>query len=137
MMDRRSAGGARGFVVSATGAGDDALASEREPVASLRLPPTHAAGMPLNVVFCLDSINVGGTEMNAVRVAERLDPARFRLSVGGFRANGGLRPRFDAAGIPVYEFPVRRLHCASLIRQRMLFCPFLPPDRIVIWHERV
>src|SRR5258708_7321811 len=134
MMDRRSAGGARGFVVSATGAGDDALASEREPVASLRLPPTHAAGMPLNVVFCLDSINVGGTEMNAVRVAERLDRGRFRLSVVCFRGDGALRSRFDAAGVPVHEFPVRSLYGASMIREGMRFAAYLRRERIDIVH---
>ncbi len=90
--------------------------------------------MPLNVVFCLDSINIGGTEMNAVRVAERMDPARFRLSVVCFRANGALRPRFDAAGIPVYEFPVRSLYGASMIREGMRFAAFLRRERIDVVH---
>jgi hypothetical protein len=33
----------------------------------------------LRLVHVLDNLNVGGTELNAVRTAERLDPERFEV----------------------------------------------------------
>ena len=88
----------------------------------------------IRVVFCLDSLGVGGTEMNAVRVAERLDPAHFDLSVACFRADGRLRPRFDAAGVRVDEFPVRSLYRASMVTQGLRFMRYLRQERVDVVH---
>jgi glycosyltransferase involved in cell wall biosynthesis len=89
---------------------------------------------PIRVVFCLDSLGVGGTEMNAVRVAERLDPALFKLSVACFRGDGLLRHRFDAAGIDVQVFPVRSLYGRGMLDEGLRFARFLRRERVDVVH---
>ncbi|MEO8333653.1 MAG: glycosyltransferase [bacterium] len=88
----------------------------------------------IRVVFSLDSLGVGGTEMNALRVAERLDRAEFDLSVACFRGDGRLRPRFDAAGVRVDEFPLRSLYRASAVKQGLRFLQFLRRERVDVVH---
>lgn len=88
----------------------------------------------IRVVSCLDSLGVGGTEMNALRIAERLDPADFDLSIACFRGDGRLRPRFDAAGVTVHEFPVRSLYGASMLTQGVRFMRFLQRERVDVVH---
>lgn len=64
---------------------------------------------PIRVASFLDSMAAGGgTELNAVRTAERLDPAHVRLSVVALRADGPMRGRYEAAGIPVLAAPPLR-----------------------------
>ena len=46
-------------------------------------------------------MRLGGTELNAVRTAERLDPARFEISVICLKDEGPLSARYREAGIPV------------------------------------
>ena len=92
------------------------------------------ANSPLRIVFSLDSLGVGGTEMNAVRVAERLDPARYNVSVACFSGSGKLRPRLDAAGIRVDEFPVRSLYGRSMVQQGFRFVRFLRREKVDILH---
>jgi glycosyltransferase involved in cell wall biosynthesis len=76
----------------------------------------------------LNSFDIGGTELNAVRTAEALDPARVALSVVAFHPDGPLRQRYDALGIPVDVVGLRNLYgtgaltqawrCARRLRQR-------------------
>ena len=58
----------------------------------------------LNVAFCVDNLNIGGTELNAVRLAERLDRSRFDLRVVCLQPDGPLAGRYRAAGIPLDVF---------------------------------
>ena len=62
--------------------------------------------MPLTIVFCVDSLEAGGTELNAVRTAERLDRRRFRVQVVALGADGPLRTRYEQAGIAVHRHPI-------------------------------
>jgi glycosyltransferase involved in cell wall biosynthesis len=71
----------------------------------------------IRVVHVLDNLNTGGTELNAVRTAERLDPDRFEVRFLCLQAHGPLRARLDAAGIPVGEIPVTSLLSASAVRR--------------------
>lgn len=71
----------------------------------------------IRVVHVLDSLNIGGTELNAVRIAERLDPGRFEVSFLCLQAQGPLRGRLDAAGIPVRAIPVTSLLSVSALRR--------------------
>ena len=64
---------------------------------------------PIRVVYCIDNMQVGGTELNAVRTAERLNRRRFSISVVCIRDNGPLMARYQAAGIPVHSFPMSSL----------------------------
>jgi hypothetical protein len=82
--------------------------------------PSDARGIrPLRVAFFVDSMAAsGGTELNAVRVAEALT-ARGLAAVEVFtlRADGPMRARYEAAGVEVHETPVRSLVSAGAARQ--------------------
>jgi glycosyltransferase involved in cell wall biosynthesis len=79
-------------------------------------------------------MDAGGTELNAVRVAERLDRDRFDVRVVCMRPEGPLAARYAAAGIPVEAFPIRSLYGASAVRQGMRLMRFVRSNRIAILH---
>jgi glycosyltransferase involved in cell wall biosynthesis len=89
---------------------------------------------PIRIAFAIDTMDAGGTELNAVRVAERLDRTRFDLRVVCMRPDGPLAARYAAAGIPVDAFPIRSLSSASAVRQGMRLARFLRSRRIAILH---
>src|SRR5205807_3696870 len=74
---------------SAGSPGDPAVTATPGTPAAPARPPVGRA-RPLRVLFCVDQSHVGGTEMNAVRTAERFDPARVQLEVLCLRAEGPL-----------------------------------------------
>jgi glycosyltransferase involved in cell wall biosynthesis len=88
----------------------------------------------IRVAFAIDTMDAGGTELNAVRVAERLDRARFDLRVVCMRPDGPLAARYAAAGIPVAAFPIRSLYGASAVRQGLRLARFVRSNRIAILH---
>jgi L-malate glycosyltransferase len=100
-------------------------------------PPKPAASSDgrIRVVFCLDNFGVGGTELNAVRLAEQLDTSRFRLSVAALQASGPLRERYAKAGVPVHVFPLRSLYGPSAIREGVRFARFLTRERADVVHS--
>ncbi len=71
----------------------------------------------IHVAFFLDGMSIGGTELNAVRTAERLDRERFQLSVFCHVPDGPLKERYEAAGIPVYPVPIRGMFLPSTLVQ--------------------
>ena len=72
--------------------------------------------------------------MNAVRIAEHLDPAQFDLSVACFRDDGALRSRFAAAGVQIDVFPVRSLYGGSMMTQGIRFMRFLHREYVDVVH---
>jgi glycosyltransferase involved in cell wall biosynthesis len=89
----------------------------------------------LRVVFSLDSLGVGGTEMNAVRTAERLDPDRYDLAfVCLSTPEGPLAARLAAAGVPVHPFPISSLHGWRTMRQGVRLARFLRATRTDVFH---
>ena len=72
--------------------------------------------------------------MNAVRVAERLDRARFRLSVACFSDAMALRERFLDAGIPIDVFPIGKLYGTTMLRSGVDFVRFLRRERVDVVH---
>jgi glycosyltransferase involved in cell wall biosynthesis len=79
-------------------------------------------------------MGIGGTELNAVRVAERLDPSRFELSVACLRDDGPLLARYQDAGIRVDRFPITSLAGASALREGLRFRSFLRRERVDVVH---
>ena len=71
----------------------------------------------IRVVYVLDNLNTGGTELNAVRTAERLDRDRFDVRFLCIQPRGPLRARLDAASIPVDEISITSLLSASAVRR--------------------
>ena len=63
--------------------------------------PAH----PVRKVFHLvDSLNVGGTETQAVELARRLPAAGYRVTLGCLKMEGPLQERLVGSGVDVMEF---------------------------------
>jgi len=97
-----------------------------------RTVPT--AGERIRIAFCIDNMQVGGTELNAVRTAERLDPSRYDLRVVSLQGHGPLLSRYRAAGIPVDCFPLNSLYGPGALRQGIRLRRYLRAHRIQILH---
>src|SRR2546422_7013090 len=87
----------------------------------------HAQGCGLRKVFFLvDSLNVGGTEAQAVELARRLDPARYDVTLGCLRAQGPLLERLQGSSVSIVEFyPRGGLDSAGGIYQLLRLTAFL------------
>ena len=56
------------------------------------------------IFFLLDSLNVGGIEVQAVELATRLNPERYDVTLGCLRARGPLLERLQASSVCIREF---------------------------------
>ena len=88
----------------------------------------------VHVVFSIDTMSVGGTEMNAIRTAERLNRERYRLSVVTLRGEGPLAERYEGMGVPVLRFPIRNLYGTETVRQGVRLARFLRAERVSVVH---
>lgn len=75
---------------------------------------------PLRILFCIDNFGIGGTELNAVRTAEALS-GRVALRVASLQTDGALRERYERAGVPVDDFPLRNLYGPAAMRAGLAF----------------
>ena len=70
-----------------------------------QVSPAPASGSPRRkVFFLLDSLNVGGTETQAVELATRLDPTRYDVTLGCLRARGPLLEKLTGSAVDLREF---------------------------------
>lgn len=90
----------------------------------------------VKVVFVIDNMNLGGTELNAVRTAERLDRDRFDLRVICLGDDGPLTERYAAMGVPVENMPIHSFYGPSMIRSGRRFVRMLRRERIDIVHAQ-
>lgn len=88
----------------------------------------------VHVVFSIDTMNIGGTEMNALRTAERLDRDRFRLTVVTLRGEGPLAERYERIGVPVVRIPIYGLFGVHTLRQAVKLGQFLRRESVSIVH---
>ncbi|RIZ69978.1 MAG: glycosyltransferase [Methylococcales bacterium] len=79
----------------------------------------------VRIAYCIDSFDIGGTELNAVRTAEALDPERFELCVAHLQADGPLRERYEKLGVHMVHFPIPNLYSPQTVRQGVRFARFL------------
>jgi glycosyltransferase involved in cell wall biosynthesis len=86
------------------------------------------------VAFVIDNMGLGGTELNAVRTAERLDRARFDLQVVCIGADGPLSERYRAMGVPVTRIQVRSMYGPTMLSAGLRFVRFLRDEQIQIVH---
>jgi glycosyltransferase involved in cell wall biosynthesis len=96
--------------------------------------PGDVGARRVRVAFCIDNMNVGGTELNAVRTAERLSRSRFDLRVICLQTAGPLLERYRAAGIPVVSFPIPNLYAPATARQGLRLARYVREERIDIFH---
>ena len=60
----------------------------------------------IRVGYCIDSFDIGGTELNAVRTVEALDRRRFQVTVFHLHETGPLRARYEALGLQLLHLPI-------------------------------
>lgn len=89
----------------------------------------------LRVVHCLDGLQPGGTELNAVRTLESLDRERFDLSLVVLDPNGPLRSRVEAAGVPVLAFPIPNMYGWETVQQARRLTLWLRQSRVDVVHS--
>ena len=92
-----------------------------------------------SVAFCVDNLNVGGTELNAVRTAGLLRAAGVPLRVYAMQTDGPLRIRYDALGVEVVPIPLGgSLTGLTALRQGLRFARLLRAsgDLILHCHDR-
>jgi len=87
-----------------------------------------------HVVFSIDTMSVGGTEMNALRTAARLDRSKFKVTVVTLRGEGPLTERYAEVGIPVRRFPIFSLFGPATVRQAVQLARFLEQERVDVVH---
>jgi glycosyltransferase involved in cell wall biosynthesis len=88
----------------------------------------------VKLVFVIDNMRLGGTELNAVRTAERLDRSRFDLRVVTLAGDGPLTERYRAIGVPIVKMPLRSLYGASMVTTGWQFVRYLRTEGVQIVH---
>lgn len=98
--------------------------------------PGSSPRRPIRVVYSIDTMRTGGTELNAVRTAERIDRQRFAISVVCIGdPEGPLRARYEAIGVQVVPFPIASLYAPSTGRQLLRLASYLRAERADIVHS--
>src|SRR4029077_5176336 len=93
-----------------------------------------ALSRAIRLAYCIDSFNIGGTELNAVRTVEALDRRRFQVTVFHLHETGPLRARYEALGLQLLHLPIGRLYSARTARQGGGFLRLLRREGIEIVH---
>jgi glycosyltransferase involved in cell wall biosynthesis len=99
-------------------------------------PDASSAVGPIRIAFCLDSLDIGGTELNAIRVLEALDRTRFTPRLYHFQADGPLLARCRAADIPTERIVLKSLAHPSVVRAGLALRRSLRAQRIDIFHAQ-
>ncbi|HEY1678890.1 MAG TPA: glycosyltransferase [Candidatus Sulfotelmatobacter sp.] len=87
------------------------------------------------IFFLLDSLNLGGTETQAVELATRLSPKRYEVTFGCLKATGPLRDRLDEHAVAIHEFyPAGGVDSVRGIYQVLRLARFLRAGRFQIVH---
>ena len=74
-------------------------------------------GGRVRIVYVLDNLQTGGTELNAVRTAEHLNRERFDIQFLCLQPEGPLRARLDKAGIQVTDIGISGFLSASALKR--------------------
>src|SRR4026207_2129118 len=105
------------------------------------VPPRSASGIeknarrtPIRLAFFVDSMDVGGSELNAIRTLERLDRSRFALS--GFHTGwqGPLLARYQELGVPMHRVRIRGFRRPETLLSGIRLARTLRRERIEILH---
>src|SRR5215469_2827831 len=89
---------------------------------------------PVRVGHCIDSFEIGGTELNAVRTVEALDLRRFQVTIFHLHRTGPLRARYEALGLQLQHLPIGRLYAPRTAAQGVRFLRLLRREGIEIVH---
>jgi len=90
----------------------------------------------IRVGYCIDSFDIGGTELNAVRTVEALDRRRFEVTVFHLHETGPLRARYEALGLQLLHLPVGPLYSPRTALQGVRFLRLLRREgRVIRWRD--
>jgi hypothetical protein len=110
----------------------ETLTADEPSITSTRAPARRQGR--IKVVFVIDNMGLGGTELNAVRTAERLDRERFELRVVCLSGDGPLTERYRTLGVPVLNLGLRSFYGPSMLRSGWRFVRYLRKERADIVH---
>src|SRR5262252_555732 len=121
--------------------------SNRPPEVLLAAPPasarvqdgaaTTARSRPCRrkVFYLLDSLNIGGTEVQAVELATRINPDQYEVTLGCLRARGPLLEKLKGSSVLVREFyPKGGFDSPRGLYQMLRLARFLRRGRFQIFH---
>ncbi len=87
------------------------------------------------VFYLLDSLNVGGTETQAVELALRLPASEYEIVMGCLRAEGPLLEKLKGSAVSVREFhPVGGLDSAAGLYQVLRLAAYLRREKFDVVH---
>jgi glycosyltransferase involved in cell wall biosynthesis len=109
-------------------------ATAARPASAATSTARAASDRRVVVVYVIDNMRLGGTELNAVRTAERLDRERFELHVVCLGEDGPLTERYRAIGVPVVNMPIRSFYGWSMLRSGWRFVRYLRRVRADVVH---
>jgi glycosyltransferase involved in cell wall biosynthesis len=103
-----------------------------EPVAP---PGSHSPRARRKIFYLVDSLNVGGTETQAVELALRIQAAGYDVTLGCLRAQGPLLQRLEGSPVVVREFrPEGGIDTPAGIYQLLRLSWFLKKEKFEIVH---
>ena len=94
-----------------------------------------ASSRRVRVAYCLDSFAIGGTELNAVRTAEALDPQRIALRVFHLQTHGSLRSRYERLGVRMTHVPIPNLYSPRTAVQGVHLARLLNRENVDVVHS--
>jgi len=97
-------------------------------------PRAQPGPVPIRIGYVIDTFDVGGTELNAIRTLEALDRNRFEVTVFHLHDVGPLRARYDALGVPMIHLPITGFRSLHTLRQALSFAMLLRRLRIQVVH---
>ena len=89
----------------------------------------------IRLAYVVDSMEIGGSELNAVRTLEGLDRDRFDLTLFHLGQSGPLVPRYTALGLPLIPVPIRGFLHSSFVRSGRVLATELRLRQIQILHS--
>ncbi len=97
-------------------------------------PALAPAADRVRVAYCIDSFDIGGTELNAIRTLEALDLRCFEVIVFHIHRTGPLRARYEALGLQMLHLPIGPLYTPRTAAQGLRFLRLLRRERIDLVH---
>jgi len=88
----------------------------------------------VRVGYCIDSFDIGGTELNALRTLEALDRRSYEISVFHLHASGPLRARYEALKLRLVHLPIGPLYSLRTAAQGARFLRLLRRGGIDVVH---
>src|SRR5215469_7464774 len=104
------------------------------PTTACAATAAEALSPAIRVAYCIDSFDIGGTELNAIRTLEALDRSRFQVTVFHLHETGALRARYEALGLQLLHLPVGPLYSPRTAAQGMRFLRLLLREAIEVVH---